>query len=383
MVPVRRMLIYVTSLSFPARYANQIQTLHMARAFAALLGDQFLLCCPRGDAVQLAGVPCRQLRVGLLRRWPNLQAHALFFWIAAMLYGHRDAATGLVLYVKDTRLAAFACFWRRYLCPSARVVLETHIPFPSLCERYALSRADHIVTITGAMSAILQHDSGVSERRITVLPDAVDLTQFEFSDSAARVRADLRLPISRPIAMYAGSVGHYDWKGEDVFIAAAELLSDGWVFVLVGGDAEDARRAFGGPLPSNLLCVGRRAHTDVPRFLRAANVLVLPNKSGNPRSATLTSPLKLFEYMASGVPIVASNLPALREIIDDQCAWLVPPDRPASLAAGIVAAHRDEARSRALATCARHRVERHQWTNRAMSVLNVLADRNPARARDT
>jgi glycosyltransferase involved in cell wall biosynthesis len=70
-------------------------------------------------------------------------------------------------------------------------------------------------------------------------------------------------------------------------------------------------------------------------MLSAADALVLPNSAEKTISAEYTSPLKLFEYMAAGKPIVASDLQSVREVLDEGNACLVPPDNPKALAKGI------------------------------------------------
>jgi glycosyltransferase involved in cell wall biosynthesis len=81
------------------------------------------------------------------------------------------------------------------------------------------------------------------------------------------------------------------------------------------------------------------------------------------------SPGKLFEYMASGVPIVSVDLPVLREVLgDDPAAVLVPPDSPDALAEGIAGILDDPARAKQLATRALQRVEAFTWRARADAV---------------
>jgi glycosyltransferase involved in cell wall biosynthesis len=81
--------------------------------------------------------------------------------------------------------------------------------------------------------------------------------------------------------------------------------------------------------------------------------------------------MKLFEYMASGTPIVASNVPAIREILDEESAYFVEPDNPAALAGGIEKALNDAA-SFERAKRARGRAENYTWLARAKRILSGL-----------
>jgi glycosyltransferase involved in cell wall biosynthesis len=92
-----------------------------------------------------------------------------------------------------------------------------------------------------------------------------------------------------------------------------------------------------------------------------------------------TSPLKLFEYMAAGVPVVASDLPALREVLrDGENAVLVAPDDPGALAQGIRRVLEDKPLADRLAAQARRDAQAHTWTARAQAILEFIARTTPA-----
>jgi len=91
-------------------------------------------------------------------------------------------------------------------------------------------------------------------------------------------------------------------------------------------------------------------------------------------STAYTSPLKLFEYMASGRPVVASDLPALREVLrPDDNAVLVEPGSADALAAGIRRIVGDAAFGRRLAANARRDVADYTWDKRAERLDAALA----------
>ena len=109
-------------------------------------------------------------------------------------------------------------------------------------------------------------------------------------------------------------------------------------------------------------------------WLAAADVLALPNSGRESISARYTSPLKLYEYMASGRPIVASDLPSLREALTrGENAWLVAPDDPAALAAGIKSVLDDPEHAGAMAERARQDVQGHTWTARAERIVAFVS----------
>ena len=112
----------------------------------------------------------------------------------------------------------------------------------------------------------------------------------------------------------------------------------------------------------------------VPELLRQADVLVLPNPA-SAIATRYTSPLKLFEYMAAGRPIVSSDLPSIREILSDHVnAVLVPPGDVAALTHGIEQLLGDPTLANRLAHAALQDVPKYSWQRRAERLEALLAE---------
>jgi len=102
-----------------------------------------------------------------------------------------------------------------------------------------------------------------------------------------------------------------------------------------------------------------------------ATILALPNRS-SAISERYTSPLKLFEYLALGRPIVASDLPSIREVLGPETAVLVPPDDPAAWASAFSALAADPARAASLAAASRRLAPAYTWGQRAARLEDAL-----------
>src|SRR3989344_7502334 len=79
---------------------------------------------------------------------------------------------------------------------------------------------------------------GVSENKILILPDAVDLEKFGIKISKEEARKKLGLPPDKKIILYTGSFYLYNWKGVDVLLEAAKNFGEGFLFLFVGGSSE-------------------------------------------------------------------------------------------------------------------------------------------------
>ena len=118
--------------------------------------------------------------------------------------------------------------------------------------------------------------------------------------------------------------------------------------------------------------VDRVPNREVPLWLNALDVAVMPFPETE-HYKYFISPLKLFEYMAAGVPIVASDLPSIRDILQhDKNAWLVPPGNSDSLGQAILTLLRDPDRATRLAKTAKEEVRHYTWKKRAQGILGRI-----------
>jgi glycosyltransferase involved in cell wall biosynthesis len=234
-------------------------------------------------------------------------------------------------------------------------------------ERLVWARAGGYITITSALARELKGRFG-PRARLAVVPDGARMPEVE--DVGLRQAAGT----GGPVVGYAGHL--YPWKGPDVLVAAIERLPDVRALI-VGGlagepDLERIRALAGRMAPGRVTFAGQVDPPRVAGLLRQADVLVLPNTPGRV-SAAYTSPLKLFEYMASGRPIVASDLPALREVLrPDENAVLFEAGNAGALAAGLARVLGDAALASRLAAQAREDVREWTWDKRAARIEALL-----------
>jgi glycosyltransferase involved in cell wall biosynthesis len=230
-------------------------------------------------------------------------------------------------------------------------------------ESFVWRHADGYVTITSGL-ACAQNARFGARSRVAVVPDGTRIPS-----SGTGHAAGASPPGSSPCTV--GYAGHlYAWKGVDVLLEAIAQVADVRCLVAGGHPKEPdlARlRALAARLgiESRVTFTGLVSPSEVPDVLARAHVLALPNPS-SAISTHATSPLKLFEYMAAGKAIVASNLPAIREVLTHEVnALLVTPGDPGALAAAITRLAGDPALREALGAAARAGVAEYSWDRRA------------------
>ena len=208
----------------------------------------------------------------------------------------------------------------------------------------------------------------ISHDRFLYEPNAVDLNAFNLPISKEEARKRLLLPLLKKIIVYTGHL--YTWKGVDTLAESARILPDDFFVIFVGGTKEDVdrfREKYGN-IP-NISVVGHVYHQEIPLWQKAADVLVLPNTAKEKISAFYTSPMKLFEYMASKRPIVATDIPSLREIVNDENAIIVKPDDPRAMSEGIMRAIQTNI-SKSISDQAFQYVINHTWDKRAERIID-------------
>jgi len=307
-------------------------------------------------------------------------AHALMWSLYASVDARRRRAD--VYYTRDTVVA----FWLLRL--GLPTIYEEHV-VPKKGQIWLLRRImrhpalEVVVVLTSFIKERLI-SLGFSKEKILVLPDGVDLALFSTLPTKQACRTQLGLEPNRPIIGYIGRFKTMEMeKGIPELVQAMALLrslnGSEPLLVCVGGPMDAVANYLNladriGVSRTQLRFVDRVAPGNVPYWIRAFDVAVAPFPR-NDHYAFFMSPLKLFEYMAAGVPIVATDLPSIREVLrHGENAWLVEPGNDKALAAAITGVLEDAVLSGKLAANARHAADRYTWERRARAILNQASE---------
>jgi glycosyltransferase involved in cell wall biosynthesis len=219
--------------------------------------------------------------------------------------------------------------------------------------------AEGYVTITQALADDLSARFG-PRPHLTVVPDGMRLP----------ATAPSPLPDDRVVG-YAGHL--YAWKGVDVLLQALARVPDARGLIVGGHEKEpDLERvktlAEGLGIADRVTFTGLVEPSKVAEQLARATILVLPNPA-SAISTRFTSPLKLFEYMAAGRAIVASDLPSIREVVrDNEQALLVEPGNAEAVASAIRRLLADRDLAARLARAAFAEAPKYTWARRAEKI---------------
>jgi glycosyltransferase involved in cell wall biosynthesis len=338
-------IYYVVNARLPNDKAHGIQIAQMIKAFRAL-GVELSLVHPHRseDGLHSWG------RAGFVLRSAMFMIGSFLLLLSRVLVGQK-----FLIYSVDMDTFSYA-----FLPLLAPTFCEMHSPKPpTLLNRFFFKRVRGIVATTEATREELVRTFSLSRELVTVEPNGVDLDLFNnFNKEDARQKLNLKK--DDKIALYVGRL--YGWKGLAILPQAFRALGNVQGY-LVGGTTEELAQLTGEAIPENLTAVGVRPPEEIPLWLSAANALIVLGTTGNIDSLKYTSPMKVFEYLASGRPIVASETPALREVLDTDVYWYEPDNA--------------EALARAIQSAVEGRIiegkaDRYSWKERTRRILTFI-----------
>lgn len=215
------------------------------------------------------------------------------------------------------------------------------------CERWAFRRSAIVVGSAG-LEPYVKRSSPATEVREWAFPGQVNLASKR---EIAERRAECGIPARAPVILYSGNFARY--QGVNYLLDAIPEVLDAEpdaVFVLVGADGTgipaELSEAIGRVPPHALRILPRQPRDALPSFIAMADILVSPRAGGD------NLPLKVFDYIAAGKPIVATDYPIHRTILNEERSVLVEPNGHA-MAQGLIALLKDPALARTLGAAAR------------------------------
>ncbi len=372
MTDEKRPMVYLSDAAIPSRAANSIQTMKMCEAFAE-----------HGLAVTLI-VPNRPTE-------ESGDPYAFYdveecFEIVRVPWkpGERYLYSLLVPYYvrqvdPDIVYGRFipACFFTSLL--NYRVIVESHTPVSESQRIIAwmfrtmirLGRLDHLVVISEALQDhYLETYGGLSETDVTVAHDA-----------ASKPPDVDPLPFAESERLQVGYVGHL-YEGKGMSLIADLIPRCPWAdFHIVGGTDEDiAYWKTELEEYENVEFHGFVPPREVARYQQSMDVLLAPyqrnvyGSSGETDLSQWMSPLKIFEYMAAGKPIVCSNIAVLREVLEEQeSAILCEPNNAKEWERELTNLDQDSASRDELGKTALEAFKSdHTYYSRAKSILNMF-----------
>lgn len=362
-------IYYIANARMPNEKAHGIQIAKMCEAFIQAGADLTLVVPNRGSGdiqqfYSLAhNIPLRRLPVFNLQFLGPVgyRLTAFQFALSALFYVWIKAirAERFVVYTIDMDSFSFAPL---ALAPSL-LFAEMHSTKKSSFFIRFFFRHARIIATNRLIGDELAKTFKLSPERVQVEPNGVDESVLHNVLSPLEARASLNLPVDKPIALYVGRF--YEWKGLGILADAAK--DSPLSIYLVGGTRDEYERVTK-KNGAQLHFIGARPAEEIPRWLAAADVLIMLGTAENEYSYRYTSPMKVFEYLVAGRPTVASRTPAVTSIMGEGTAFWYEPDNAGSLSQAIQEAYTSP-KAEAKIESGRALALEHTWRRRTERIL--------------
>lgn len=388
-------LIYLSLSRYPNEKAHSLQISQNCEAFAQIGYNTELWVSARRTTPELRAVnPFEYYGVAprfAIRRVPVLDLYGILrgkgerlaFYLVIVTYCLMAALRLLfsradVYYTRDE----YVVLLLRLLKPRQRIVYEAHLfsdtRLGARLQRAVVRGAGYTIAITPRLAQDLIQQRGAPAERVMVAHDGIRAERFAQLPAPAQARAQSGWHASDFIVGFVGKLEMIGMdKGVGRLLEACAPLTGVSVALVGGTPAQNAKmqalwRSLGAP-DQRLYIVGHVPPAEVAHYLAAFDLCAMPHPF-NAQFAHYTSPLKLFEYMAAGRAIVASDMPAWADVVKHgETAYLVPPDDTHALRSAIQTLYSAPELRQRLGEQARQRALAHYtWQARAEGIRRFI-----------
>jgi len=225
-----------------------------------------------------------------------------------------------------------------------------------------------LLAITSNLADKISEIFDVKRSNIFVSSTGVNRSMFDFSKSK-------RLK-SKKTVMYIGSL--HPNRGVDNVILASKAIKN-HEFIIIGGNKQEVNNIKNKHnifAHKNLSFFYHQNHSQISKFYEQSDILVLPMISKDIHTRLYASPNKLFEYLASGKPIIASNIESLKEILRDGInALFFNPEDSSDLIDKINILLKDQGLADRLSKNALEIVDNYTWKTKAQNILSLIKEK--------
>jgi len=365
-------LIYLTSQRFPSKKAEPVYHRQMARALTKLLGKNFLFLVRGNIPDELKNINTVSIKLPKYFR--------VFFYFLRMpflIMSQKWNNYETIFFSYDPYLLSIIIFWRKFFRFKYSICSDWHQLFNDWRDKYVAKRSDYLISTSKRLKGILSFVCGIDRNKILVAYGGIDADFFVEKLKINRVeyKKRLKLPTNTFLVGYIGgfrSVGME--KGLGTMIKAIPYLNEKINMVFVGGSKqyinEYIKLAESKKVENRCIFVKKQPFEKVAEYEIAMDILVIPYPNKR-HFRDYGFPMKVWEYLASGRPIVYSDLDIIAEALDGRGVSFQPDDAR-SLAHSILSIFNDVESAEKIARENPSVVRSYTWKSRAENIINFI-----------
>lgn len=375
-------ILYISNSIIPSRTANSIHVMKMCQAFAEN-GHQVVLIAPNNkskyeknvkDIFDFYGV---KKNFKIQKLWyPDLKIGTFFYSLSVLYYLLLNRMFDLV-YGRFLHGCYFAAlFGNKIIFESHAPIYEEHRYTQKVFEFLIKNKNfEKLVVISQALKNMYIENTILNDKKIQVVHDGADEVK-SFSQKIKLFGKEGNLKV--------GYVGHlYKGKGIEIIESISNKVSRDIEFHIIGGLEKDIKQWKEKIKRNNVFFYGYVPHKKVSKFINSLDVCLLPNQKvvlahgaegGGMNISGYTSPLKLFEYMSHKKAIISSDLPVLKEVLNETNCLLVKHDKISDWIDAIYKLKNYILRQK-IASKALNDFYSYTWKNRAKNIISSLSNK--------
>jgi glycosyltransferase involved in cell wall biosynthesis len=354
-------IFYLTMKSYPSSTADYLYVRKLCQALSKKIDTTLVVNTASPD---LAGLQVCEVA-------PMLPNRTLSFIWWFLRYVRNDSAhcSDCTFMTNDFNIALVIIIMRRLFRAHYRIATDWHLMTDSFKDAFAMRGSDVIFATSQTLRAAMVKKVPDAAYKTNVVYGGVDYSAFDAIKNmdVPALKKSLGLPQQRTLYGYTGYFTVLDMeKGIDLMIEALKYLPNSYSMVCVGAKRgekalyEERARVLG--LSERCIFVDAQKHEKIPEYLHALDILVIPYPN-LPHFRQYGFPMKVWEYLAAGKPIVYADLPVIAEVLKDKGIAFIPGDA------------RSFAFAIERASTARSNIDYssdYSWSARAENILSIL-----------
>lgn len=330
-------LIHVTAKRIKNFSADIAYILNLAENFGDELKNDYQLIVAEGDDTHKKNFNILDLKIKPLFKNINYIFYytylRYFFWFPFFFKKQNDK-NDIIFFSNDVNLILILIFWRSIFKAKYKICSDWHMLFKNKKEKSVIKNSDFLITTSEKLKNNIIELAGIKKEKIKTVYGGVDLNQYGRYDKI-ELRKKLNLSLDKKLISYVGLFKTMGLdKGIETMIQSLRYLDDDIIMVFVGArndEIEEYKKiATEYGVVERCIIVEKRPFNEVVEYEQAVDVLAIPYPD-KPHFRDYGFPMKVYEYMAAGNPIVYSGLELSEEVLSD-CGFVFEPDNPEDLA---------------------------------------------------
>ncbi|OGF26059.1 hypothetical protein A2303_04635 [Candidatus Falkowbacteria bacterium RIFOXYB2_FULL_47_14] len=354
--------------------------MNLARSFNKIMGKDYRLVVAKKKLEQIPDVNTLSLELDFRSKIARIKFLLpylyCFFWLPFYVKKNALDSKDTVIFTNDPNFLLLIIWWRKMCNYQYKICSDWHMLFGNFKDGYNARNSDFLITTSEKLKRQLIEKCGADERKIKVVYGGVDLSNYSGGENG-NLKKGLGLPTDKILVGYVGfykTIGMS--KGIDTMIRTLPLLEGNIVMAFVGGwkheidEYLEMARDMG--VDKRCIFVEKVSVEMAAKYEMAMDILTIPYPD-KPHFRDYGFPMKVYEYMAAGKPIVYSALELTEEVLHD-CGFTFRPDDAVALADKIkyIIDKKNERVVKMSVETASKKVAGLTWEKKAGEIINLV-----------